>query len=175
MTVSAPARATSPTLSLSLDGNLLVLSGASSPDLAVDVPELAALTAAERRVLSARSVPTTTGLGAVITPLLRHLAQIGPSRDDLPERRRMAQVLRGLLSALAAERVEGGVDGVPATNSDRVAVLAMQIVYERLDDPRLTSSEIASVLGVSVRTVQTAFRASGTSVRDVIATLRSER
>ncbi|MFB2581295.1 hypothetical protein ACEXQD_08585 [Herbiconiux sp. P15] len=161
---------------LTLGGSRVALHDTAAPPdeppLIVDVPELELLTEAERGVLAAHAIPASVGLGAVIAPLVLHLARLGDDPGAAPERHRLAVVLRGLLSAAAAERVDD--DWAPVAAHDRVTVRAMQLIHARLGEAHLSSAVIAAELGVPLRTLQAAFQESGTSVRQTLAALRSE-
>lgn len=139
--------------------------------------ELLWLTPAETEVLEgAGAIDASQGLGQAITPLLIRLggARGAPSDHGGQEgRRRLAIMVRGLLSAIAAERVVSEDDDVTARQ--RLAVLAMQVIHSRLEDPGLSSASIARQLSVPLRTLQDAFRSSPASVAELIRLLRLER
>jgi AraC-like DNA-binding protein len=152
--------------------------GASGTHFATRI-ELLWLTSAEHDLLTGGGdIDAAEGPGAVIAPLLVTLAcaDDGADRDvdaKRGEQQRIAIMVRGLLSALAAEHVVDGEHDV--SPQQRLAVLAMQLVHSRLEDPELTSGKIARQLGVSLRTLQAAFRQSPASVAEWIRSLRLER
>jgi AraC-like DNA-binding protein len=128
------------------------------------------LTPAESEVLSrSRDIDATRGLGAAIAPLVLRVARA----DSAADRHRVATMVRGLLSAIAAERVLE--DDGDWSSQQRLAVLAMQFVHSRLEDPELTSAMIARQLGVSLRTLQATFHRSPGPLAEWIRLLRLER
>ena len=130
------------------------------------------LNEAELAVLYASPVDVHRGLGSVVADLI---AQVGAaaSTPTNSERQQLGFIVRGLLSALAAERVaDRALDIDP---KDALVVSAMQVIYGELDDPSLTSRSVAAQLGVSVRTLQAAFGGMALSVSETIRTLRLER
>jgi AraC-like DNA-binding protein len=154
---------------------LRIPASASAPDPAsasagsrVARVELLWLTPAETEVLEyGGAIDATQGLGAVLAPLL---IRLGGAQDD---RRRLAIMARGLLSAIAAERAVSEDHDVTARQ--RLAVLAMHLVHSQLEDPGLSSASIAQQLSVPLRTLQDAFRSSPASVAESIRLLRLER
>ena len=134
------------------------------------------LTTAETEVLElGGAIDATQGLGAVLAPLLMRLggARDASSDGGQEERRRLAIMARGLLSAIAAERAVS--EDYDVTARQRLAVLAMQLIHSRLEDPGLSSASIAQQLSVPLRTLQDAFRSSPASVAESIRLLRLER
>lgn len=152
--------------------------GASGAHFAIRI-ELLWLTPTERDLLTGvGDIDATEGPGAVIAPLLVTLARAYGVADrsveeTRGERQRIAIMVRGLLSAVAAEHVVNR--GQNVAPQQRLVVLAMQLVHSRLEDPELTSGMIAKQLGVSLRTLQAAFRQSPASVAEWIRLLRLER
>jgi AraC-like DNA-binding protein len=138
--------------------------------------ELLWLTPPERALLMRADIDAVDGLGALITPLLLRLGrgdEPGAGAASVADRRRLAVMVRGLLSAIAAERLQ--IDDERVTRPERLVVLAMQFVHAHLDDPELTSSLVARRLGVSLRTLQDAFRHAPGSVAEWVRLLRLER
>ena len=161
-----------------LEGSRVILhrkspAPAQPNDVVIDMPDIIWLTAAERRVIAAFPIDTSVGLGAVLLPVVLHLAQLGTAQSPVDGRRHIAAVLRSLLSAGAAERVVD--EGVTATKPQRVLIMAMHLMYAGLDEPHLTVGDIAFQLGVSPRTLQAAFRESGTTPAAALRALRAER
>jgi AraC-like DNA-binding protein len=138
--------------------------------------ELLWLTPPERALLMRADIDAVDGLGALITPLLLRLGrgdEPGAGAASVADRRRLAVMVRGLLSAIAAERLQ--IDDERVTRPERLVVLAMQFVHAHLDDPELTSSLVARRLGVSLRTLQDAFRQTSAPVGEWVRLLRLER
>ncbi|MFG6504439.1 helix-turn-helix transcriptional regulator [Microbacterium sp. P05] len=127
------------------------------------------LTLAERVILAAGPIDAHNGTGAVLAALLPHLADAGTA----VEQRRLAVIVRDLLSAIAVERSDA--DEGQVAPEHRVVACAMQVVYGRMQDPGLTGAQIAGRLGVSMRTLQAGFHASGISLSARIRALRLER
>jgi AraC-like DNA-binding protein len=155
----------------------------------VDLSQVLWLTEAEQAVLTRGPLDAGAGIGAVLLPLLTHAARRdgewrdGARPDGAPpdglERRQVAAIIRDLLSAAAAELLDaettGGAVSDDITPQQRLVVRALQIIHSRIDQPSLTSATVAAGLGVSVRSLQGAFRASSTSVTHTIRALRLER
>jgi AraC-like DNA-binding protein len=137
--------------------------------------ELVWLTSAERASLASRPIDGVNGLGSAVAPLLGHLSQeVSPSNSGAT-RLRLAVILRGLLSGVAAERAEADSSDRSISSQQRLVVQAMQIIHERLTDSDLAVGRIAAGVGVSVRTLQGAFQDSGLSAAGLIRALRLER
>lgn len=137
--------------------------------------ELIWLTSAELAALARSPIEGSRGLGAAVAPLLAELSRNGSSTDFERPVIRLALIVRGLLSAIAAERAEADPCGRLLSAQQRLVVLAMQVIHERLTDPELTSRSIAAVVGVSIRSLQSAFHDSRLSIVGVIRALRLER
>jgi AraC-like DNA-binding protein len=138
--------------------------------------ELLWLTPAELALLMGADIDATGGLGALISPLLLRLVRsdgTGARAAHRGDRLRIAVMVRGLLSAIAAERVPA--DDGRATRHETLVVLAMQLVHAHLDDSDLTSGVVARRLAVSLRTLQEAFRQTPAPVAEWIRLLRLER
>ena len=131
------------------------------------------LTAAELDALEPRSIGAEVGLGAVLSGLLLQLASDAESGRPAHDDQRVAHIIRGLLSAIAAERVDD--ESSEVSTNHRIVILAMQVIHARLDDSRMTTQSIASTLGISVRTLQGAFSASSITVASTVRALRQER
>ncbi|WP_235500902.1 helix-turn-helix domain-containing protein [Agreia sp. Leaf244] len=151
-------------------------SASGSAESTVSRVELLWLTPAETDVLQGGgAIDATRGLGAALAPLLIRLgARDAPSDGGGQEECcRLAIMARGLLSAIAAERAVS--EDYDVTARQRLAVLAMQLIHSRLEDPGLSSASIAQQLSVPLRTLQDAFRSSPASVAESIRVLRLER
>lgn len=144
--------------------------GPHSPPAGVELGQVVWLTSAESALLESPPLDAASGLGAILLPLLQHAAQSPPGSPL--DRLHLAIMIRGLLSAAAAERCGATVGGDPLP---ALVVQAMQIIHSRLATPSLTNAGVAGRLGVSVRTLQIAFRASRVSPARVIRALRLER
>jgi len=130
------------------------------------------LNASETAIVAAQPIDTSAGLGAVISGVLRQLSD-GSARPTGAERAQIGFIVRGLLSAVAYERVEA--DAARLDPHDALVVRAMQVIYASLDDPLLTSRAVAARLGISVRTLQVAFGRAAQPVSETIRSLRLER
>ncbi|MCS5732834.1 helix-turn-helix transcriptional regulator [Herbiconiux daphne] len=134
--------------------------------------ELLWLTGAESAVIEQGAIDGSAGLGGAIAALVLGMPRAAGAPHALL-RRQIAVTVRGVVSAVASERVEAGT--ASATPQQQLVVRAMQLVNSGLDDPLLTSRTIADRLGVSLRTLQVAFRDSGPSPSALIWALRLER
>jgi len=163
--------------SIHIRGARVVLRAASSSGSSVSRVQVLWLTPAELHVLeSGGAIDATRGLGAVLAPLMQALgAAQGVRADDARggDRRRLAIMARGLLSAIAAERVVS--EDYDVTARQRLAVLAIQLIHSQLEDPGLSSASIARQLSVPLRTLQAAFRQTAGSVAELTRLLRLER
>ena len=154
---------------LTITGAQITVHGAF-PARSIELGHVVWLTAAEQSVIELDAIRTDVGIGAVLASVLLPLGD-APVYSTT-EQDRVAAIVRGLISAAAAERIEDGLFAVPSRQM--VVVRAMQIVQSRRDDPRLSSQSIARQLGISVRTLQAAFRDSSTTVVRSVRAIRSE-
>jgi len=151
---------------------LLLRSDAKSPPLRFDLSDVVPLTAAEQGVAELVPIRTDVGVGAVLASVLLQLSRYDGADCSPSDRRRVALVVRGLVSAVAAERVED--ESFAVAPRQQVVVRAMQVIQSRRNDPRLTSQSIAGRIGVSVRTLHAAFSESSTTVARSVRAIRSE-
>ena len=138
----------------------------------VDLGDAVWLTAAEQSVVELRPIPADSGIGVGLTSVLSTLTRGDATRSSVGDRLCIAIIVRGLVSAAAAERVDDESFVIPSRQ--QAVVRAMQIISARRDDPALNGPSIARQLGISVRTLQAAFRDSSTTVAASLRAIRRE-
>jgi AraC-like DNA-binding protein len=135
---------------------------------------LVRLPAAQMADLTALRLAGDTGLGSLIAPLMRGLST-GVSDGRPVIAHHLGDAVVDLVTAAFAQQLQAPLD--PATSTAQRKLLAQATTYidDHLHDPDLSSKTIAEAHFVSVRLVQKAFEADGTSVSGLIRSRRLER
>lgn len=123
---------------------------------------------------TAVAMPSKSGTNVYIAHLMSGLASQLQDPDTALDTH-LGDAIVDLVTASFAQRIPHGLE-VPGSESHRTLVeRASTIARQRLGDPELSSQSIADLLFVSVRYLQKAFEAQGTSVSTMIRELRLEQ
>ena len=124
--------------------------------------------------LTAVRLAGDTGLGALISPLMAGLStQLSSTRPVIATH--LGDAVVDLVTAAFAQQMQGSIDPGSAAGHRTIVEQVHKFIDERLQDPDLTSKTVADAHFVSVRYLQKAFSAEGTSVSNLIRTRRLER
>lgn len=121
--------------------------------------------------LTARRIATDAGVGAVVAPFLRSLAQEARGCTG-PAARGLMDGAVSLVTALVMERLALSAPAVP---QDAMTLRIRTWIEQRLPDPDLTPDAIAAAHGISRRYLFKLFAADGTTVAGWVRTRRLER
>lgn len=124
--------------------------------------------------LTARRVSGRQGLGAVVSPFLRGLAQQIPSPDPVVGVH-LSDAVLDLLAASFAEQLEADGSIAPETRRNALLLTIRSFIEDRLDDPQLNVNAIAQAHHVSVSYLQKLFASDGQTVSGWIRNRRLER
>jgi AraC-like DNA-binding protein len=123
------------------------------------------------RGIVARRITADTGVGAVVGPFLRSLAEQS-RRCAGPAAGRLADGTVSLVTALVTERLDRAG---PATPQDAMMLRVLAYIEQRLADPSLSPDSIAEAHGISRRYLFKLFAAEELTVAGFIRSRRLER
>ncbi|MFF1568066.1 helix-turn-helix domain-containing protein [Streptomyces sp. NPDC058293] len=127
------------------------------------------------RAVTARPLPTDSGVGAVVGPFLRSLGE-QPRVCSGPAGASLMDGAASLMSALVTEALERAAPTDPQQAPQQAMMLRIRSHIEsRLGDPGLTPDSIAEAHGVSRRYLFKLFAAEGLTVAGLIRARRLER
>ncbi|MFI9650428.1 helix-turn-helix domain-containing protein [Streptomyces sp. NPDC052040] len=127
------------------------------------------------RTLTARALTPTTGVAALLAPLLRRLdesaAGIPPAVGE-----RLGGIVTELVAALAEDvhEVCAAPDGPPRTGPQQLILTIRQYIDRHLGDPGLSAEGVARAHLISVRYLHRLFQGEGVSVGRLILRRRVE-
>lgn len=129
------------------------------------------LSASQVAAASATPVSATSGLGAVVLPMLLRLADgTGDHTED--NAARVSRAALDLMATLYREKL--GETAVNHTPREALAARIRAFIDSNLNDPSLSTESIAAAHRVSVRYLHKAFEDEGISVSRLLRTRRLE-
>jgi len=124
--------------------------------------------------LTAVRLAGDTGLGSLITPLMRGLsAEIGGARPVIANH--LGDAVVDLVTAAFAQQMQRPLEYETADAHRMLVRQASKFIDDHLYDAELCSKTVAEAHFVSVRLLQKSFEAEGTSVSSMIRARRLER
>ena len=136
--------------------------------------QLLRVPAGDMRKLTARTVCGRQGVGALVTPLLRGVGERAASAQPAVAAH-LSEAVLDLLTASYAEQLECEAGVPPETRQAALLLRIRAFVEDRLSDPDLSPTVIASAHHISVRYLQKLFESEGTTASAWVRARRLER